>query len=65
MAQFRIVEIPGSSDISWEDAARQAILTAAETMDDVGRGEVIHQDISIGSDKKIQYTVKLRISFDL
>jgi dodecin len=65
MAQYRIVELSGSSEVSWDDAARKVLAAAAETIDDVGAGEVTRLDVHIGQGGKIFYDVKLRLSFDL
>lgn len=60
---YVIKEIVGTSLKSWEDAARQAIETAAKTVDDLRVGEVVKQDVTVENGKVARYRVRLNISF--
>jgi len=61
-AVYKIIEIIGSSEKSWEDAARGAIETASKTLKELRVAEVKEQDIAI-SNGKLSYRVKLTLSF--
>lgn len=61
-AVYKIIEIIGSSEKSWEDAARGAIETASKTLKELRVAEVKEQDIAI-SNGKLTYRVKLTLSF--
>ncbi len=61
---YKVIEIIGSSDKSWEDAARSAIDTASKTLKELRVGEVKEMDISVDEGKLI-FRVKLRLSFKL
>jgi len=61
---YKVVEIIGTSDKSWEDAARGAIETASKTLKELRVGEVKEMDISV-DDGKLIFRVKLRLSFKL
>jgi flavin-binding protein dodecin len=61
---YKVVEIIGTSDKSWEDAARSAIDTASKTLKELRVGEVKEMDISVDEGKLI-FRVKLRLSFKL
>ena len=71
MAQsvYSVIEVVGTSDKSWEDAAKQAIETAAGTLEDVRIAEVVKQDVTLEDSrathysKATHYRVRLNISF--
>jgi flavin-binding protein dodecin len=61
---YKVVEIVGTSDSSWEDAARAAITTASSTLRDLRVAEVIRQDVTIGEDgAPDEYRIRLSVSF--
>ena len=60
---YRVTEVIGVSSESWEDAARNAVTTAAATVRDLRIAEVIRQDITIGDGNVVNYRVRLGISF--
>ena len=47
MSVYRVTEIIGTSSTSWEDAAAEAIRTAAGTIRDLRVAEVVKQDIHL------------------
>jgi dodecin len=64
MSVYRVTDIIGTSSQSWEDAAREALSTAATSLRDLRVAEVVAQDISLGDDGKIEtFRTKLRVSF--
>jgi flavin-binding protein dodecin len=63
MSVYRVTEIIGTSSTSWEDAASEAIKTAAGTLRDLRVAEVVKQDISLDEDGAITYRTKLQLSF--
>ena len=63
MSVYRVIEVIGSSDASWEDAAAQAIKTARETLHDLRVAEVVRQDIHLDEGGGITYRTKLELSF--
>ncbi len=60
---YRVTEVIGTSEESWEAAARTAVETAAQTVRDLRIAEVIRQDVSIEGGKIKNYRVRLGISF--
>ena len=62
MSVYRVTEIIGTSSTSWEDAASEAIRTAAGTLRDLRVAEVIKQDIHLDEDGAITYRTKLHSS---
>jgi len=64
MSVYRVTDIIGTSKTSWEDAAKQALAAAAESLRDLRIAEVVEQDIALGDDGKIDmFRTKLRVSF--
>ncbi|HNR64777.1 MAG TPA: dodecin family protein [Atribacterota bacterium] len=60
---YKIIEIVGTSESSWEDAAKNALDTAAKTIQDIRVAEVNKLDIKISTDGKIFYRARLNVSF--
>lgn len=63
MSVYKVIELVGTSEKSWEDAARQAINTASKTLKDLRIAEVISQDLKIENGNVITYRVRLSLSF--
>ncbi|MDW7740336.1 MAG: dodecin family protein [Bacillota bacterium] len=59
---YKVVEIIGTSDKSWEDAARGAVEKASKSLRDLRVAEVQELDLKI-EDGKIIFRVKLNVSF--
>jgi flavin-binding protein dodecin len=60
---YRVTEVIGTSTESWEEAARTAIETAAQTVRDLRNAEVVRQDVTIEDGAITSYRVRLAISF--
>jgi len=64
MSVYRVTEIIGTSENSWEDAAKAALATAARTLRDLRVAEVVEQDLSLGAAGEVTaFRIKLRLSF--
>lgn len=59
---YKVVEIIGTSDKSWEDAARSAVDTASKSLRDLRVAEVKELDLKI-EDGSLIFRVKLNLSF--
>jgi hypothetical protein len=60
---YKIIEIVGSSTVSWEKAAAAAVERASQTLRDLRVAEVCEQDITIADGKVESYRVRLKVSF--
>jgi flavin-binding protein dodecin len=60
---YRVTEVIGTSSESWEDAAANAVATAAGSVRDLRVAEVNRQDITIENGKITSYRVRLGLSF--
>jgi len=60
---YVVNEVVGTSEKSWEDAAKLAIQTVAKSVKDLRIGEVVKQDVTVENGKVTSYRVRLNISF--
>jgi dodecin len=60
---YRVTEVIGVSDKSWEDAAKSAVETAGKSVRDLRVAEVVRQDVTIEDGKISGFRVRLDISF--
>jgi len=63
MSVYRVTEIIGTSEESWEAAARTAVETAAATVRGLRVAEVVEQDVTIEDGRVTAYRVRLNLSF--
>jgi len=63
MSIYKIIELVGSSHISWDDAAKEAIGAAKDELEDVRIAEVTKLDMKLEDDGKIAYRARLKVSF--
>jgi flavin-binding protein dodecin len=60
---YKLIELVGTSNESWEKAAQAAIEQASHTLRDLRVGRVIEQDIHIEAGRPLTYRVRLELSF--
>jgi dodecin len=60
---YKIVEVIGTSPVSWEDAAKRAVETAATSLRDLRIAEVTKTDVKIEDGRVVAYRVRLALSF--
>ncbi len=60
---YRVTELIGVSSKSWEDAAQNAVETAARTLEDLRIAEVVKLDMTIEKGKVTGYRARLNVSF--
>ena len=60
---YRVTEVIGTSTNSWEDAARNAVRTAAGTLRDLRIAEIEKLDVKIEEGKVVQFRARLALSF--
>jgi flavin-binding protein dodecin len=62
-AVYRVTDVIGTSSNSWEDAARNAIKTAAKSLRDLRIAEVTKLDVKVEDGKITQFRTRLSLSF--
>lgn len=60
---YKVIEIIGGSEKSWEDAAKKAVELAAKSLKEVRVAEVKELDMRVEEGKVAEYRVKMRVSF--
>jgi len=60
---YRVTEIIGTSPTSWEDAAKNAVETAAKSLRDLRVAEVCKLDLKVDGGKVVAYRAKVSLSF--
>ncbi len=60
---YKIIELVGTSDVSWEEAAKNAVETASKSLRDLRIAEVKQLDMKIEGGKVVAYRVRLNLSF--
>ncbi|MBM3435565.1 MAG: dodecin domain-containing protein [Bacteroidetes bacterium] len=60
---YKVIELIGTSPVSWEDAAKKAVERAAMTLEDLRIAEVSQMDMKIEEGKVIAYRTKVKLSF--
>jgi flavin-binding protein dodecin len=62
-AVYKIVEVVGVSEKSWEDAGRAAVETAAGTLRDLRVAEVTQMDMKLENGKVAAFRTRVSLSF--
>jgi len=60
---YKIIELVGTSDTSWEDAAKTAVETAGESLKDLRIAEITKLDIIITNGKVTSFRARVSVSF--
>jgi flavin-binding protein dodecin len=60
---YRVTEVIGTSPTSWEDAAKNAVETAAKSLRDLRVGDVVRLDMTIEDGSVTNYRARVNISF--
>jgi flavin-binding protein dodecin len=60
---YKIVEVVGVSTVSWEDAAKRAVETAAKSLRDLRIAEVTKMDVKVEDGKVMAFRTKVALSF--
>jgi dodecin len=60
---YAVITLVGSSETSWEDAARHAVETAAAHVRELRVAEVVGMDLKVEEGKVVAYRTKVNASF--
>lgn len=63
MAVVKVIELIGSSPNSWEEAARNAVAKAAETIRNIVGAEVVSQTAVVKDGRVTEYRANMKIAF--
>ena len=62
MSVYKMIELVGTSDVSWEEAAKEVLATAKKSLRNLRVAEVVELDVKLDEEKVI-YRAKMRVSF--
>jgi flavin-binding protein dodecin len=60
---YKVIQLVGSSDTSWEDAAKNAVERAGQTLRDLRIAEVEKLDMKVENGKVAAYRARVNLSF--
>ena len=60
---YKIIELVGTSEVSWEDAAKNAVETASQSLRDLRVAEVSELDMKVENGKVVAYRARVKLSF--
>jgi len=60
---YKVVEVIGTSTKSWDDAAKNAVETAASTLRDLRVAEIVKLDMKVEDGKVQAYRARVMLSF--
>jgi hypothetical protein len=63
MTTVKIVELLGTSQKSWQDAAKAAVNEAGKTIRNIHGIDVVNQTAKVKDGKIVEYRVNLKLSF--
>ncbi len=62
---YKIIELVGTSTESWEAAAKNAVETAAQSLDDIRIAEITKLDMRVEDGNVVAYRARVNVSFKL
>ena len=60
---YRIIDVVGVSETSWEDAGRKAVETASGSLRDLRVAEVTKMDMKVDNGKVTAFRTRVALSF--
>ena len=60
---YKIIELVGTSDKSWEDAAKAAVDTASKSLKNLRIAEITKLDMKLEDGKIMAYRARVSLSF--
>lgn len=63
MAVSKVIDLIGNSTVSWEDAARHALISAAKSLHGISHMEVISWTAKVAEGEIVEYIAAVKIAF--
>ena len=60
---YKIIELVGTSDVSWEEAAKNAVETASKSLRELRVAEITKLDLKLEDGKVVAYRARVTLSF--
>lgn len=62
---YKVIDLVGTSEDSWEQAAKNAVETASKTLKDLRIAEIEKLDLKVENGKVVAYRAKVSLSFKI
>jgi len=62
-AVYRVIDVIGTSTVSWEEAAKHAVTTAGKSLRDLRVAEISKLDMKVEGGKVVAYRARVQLSF--
>lgn len=63
MSVYKVIELVGTSETSWEEAAKNAVETASKTLKNLRIAEITKLDMKVENGKITAYRARVHLSF--
>jgi len=60
---YKVIELVGTSETSWEDAATRAVETASKSLRELRIAEIAKLDLKVENGKVVAYRARVKVSF--
>jgi hypothetical protein len=60
---YKVIELVGTSEVSWEDAAKNAVETAAKSLRELRVAEITKLDMKVEDGKVVAFRARVTLSF--
>lgn len=60
---YKVIELVGTATTSWEDAAKNAVETASQSLKDLRIADISQLDMKVEGGKIVAYRARVRLSF--
>ena len=60
---YKVIELVGTSDVSWEEAVKSAVETASKSLKNLRVAEINKLDVKIENGKVVAYRARVSLSF--
>jgi flavin-binding protein dodecin len=65
MSVLKVIEVLANSTTSWEDAARQAVSNASETLHDIRSVYIKDHSAIVEGGKIVEYRITAKVTFEI
>lgn len=60
---YKVIELIGTSEVSWEDAAKRAVETAGKSLKNLRIAEIGKLDMKVENGRVVAYRARVNLSF--
>lgn len=63
MAVIKVIELVGDSQVSWEDAVKNAVKGASKTIDNIAGVEIKNLTANVSNGEIVEYKANVKLAF--